>query len=65
MTVERRGFGHVLTPCPNCGGEGVVVETGMDHACGGDDRLCQSRCPIPVPVQVACSTCGGLGEVEL
>lgn len=61
MTIERRGDGYAEVPCPQCGGDGY--EVGMEHDCGGDDRLCASRCPIPV--QVACGACGGLGELEL
>ena len=49
------------TSCFGCGGQGYHVETEYGHDCGGDDRLCQSRCPVPVPVQVACEACGGSG----
>lgn len=64
MTIERRGAGHALAPCPQCGGDGWLQETGMGHDCGGDERLCYQRCPIPEPIQVACEACGGSGEVQ-
>lgn len=34
----------------DCGGTGNIGRevTGYGHVCGGDDRLCQTSCPVPV-----------------
>ena len=44
--------------CPFCSGEGYRVE--MAHACGGDEKVCQSTCPIQEQVQ--CESCNGSGQ---
>jgi len=41
-----------------CGGSGII--SGYGHDCGGDERLCQSRCPIQVPEQ-----CPGCEDCEI
>jgi len=41
--------------CPRCSGDGWDY----GHACGGDEKLCQTRCPI----QEQCEYCQGEGTI--
>lgn len=54
--------------CPYCDGHGYITvgRTAYGHDCGGDERLCQRRCPIPVQVeeQEGCEFCQTTGEVD-
>ena len=43
-------------PCPNCQGSGTLPE----HVCQGDQTVCQSKCPQPVP----CPLCGTTGRID-
>ena len=47
--------------CPCCPNQGCyeITVTGYGHACGGDERLCQTMCPIPDPEldQEQCEFC--------
>lgn len=50
----------VEVTCPDCHGKGYYVEG--EHGCGGNDEICQVRCPVPIQVQ--CELCKGEGLVE-
>ena len=48
--------------CTACSGAGFVVEeyTESEHGCNGDERECQTTCPVPVAAQrqIECEYCG-------
>lgn len=49
--------GDSCRTCQFCGGTGADVIPG--HGCHGDTSLCRKLCPVPV--EYACSECGGIG----
>jgi hypothetical protein len=59
---RERCIQEVIKCCGACGGTGytVAIKIVPGHDCGGDDKLCQTRCPVPVPVQEQheCEYCG-------
>lgn len=54
----------IVDACGPCGGQGgieIPTPDGMDHGCGGDEKLCARMCPIPVqmpPQFQQCEYCG-------
>lgn len=50
--------------CPECNGDGWVVEIEATHGCGGDENVCSHTCPVPMQVQVGCYFCLGTGVIE-
>jgi hypothetical protein len=52
----------IINACQACDGQGfaVTTTTGHGHICEGDERLCQTSCPVPVPEQTQeqCEYCG-------
>jgi hypothetical protein len=52
----------VVNDCTACDGRGftVTTTTGYGHVCGGDEKLCQTSCPVPIPEQSQeqCEYCG-------
>lgn len=48
--------------CSACNGKGFIegIKIIPGHGCGGDEQLCQSTCPIPIPEpsQEPCEYCG-------
>jgi hypothetical protein len=46
--------------CRECSGLGFIVIP--EHACGGDERACESSCPVPN--QAACPSCSPRPERE-
>jgi hypothetical protein len=52
----------IVAACGPCGGNGATVTTRINygHACGGDERRCQTECPVPEPEQdiEQCEYCG-------
>lgn len=48
----------VVADCQACGGKGYIETTGSGHACGGDEKACQTMCPVPVQEQEQCEYCG-------
>jgi hypothetical protein len=56
---------HKVTDiCPNCRGEGFVIETKMEHGCNGTDEDCLRICPVQALIQICCGACGGSGQIE-
>ena len=57
-----------MTPCPECEGRGTMLIEDVEygHACGGDEKLCQTKCPIPIQTQEIgpCTMCNGEGMVD-
>lgn len=53
---------EVISQCSVCDGKGFIVGQGTEygHDCGGDEKLCQTRCPVQVPIQTQeqCEYCG-------
>jgi DnaJ-class molecular chaperone len=44
--------------CGQCQGDGWIVVA--EHACNGDERMCQSKCPVEA--QEVCPSCDGEGK---
>lgn len=57
-----------MVPCPFCFGDGrlYIEEWDYGHACGGDEKLCQTKCPIPIDASrwEPCPYCNGEGMVD-
>lgn len=53
---------QIRASCTVCEGEGFPVTEGvrMAHACGGDEKRCQTACPVPEQTQEQeeCEYCG-------
>lgn len=60
--VLMLGAERIRVQCGPCEGRGYNPEshTEAQHGCGGDDRLCATRCPMPVEVleSIECEYCG-------
>jgi hypothetical protein len=44
----------------------LIEDVEYGHACGGDEKLCQTKCPIPIQTQEVgpCPMCNGEGMVD-
>lgn len=64
--LSKDNCGKTVT-CPECNGAGygVFYVTGYGHACGGDEKLCQTMCPVQVEEeqQCICPMCNGEKEI--
>ena len=59
----------LMKTCPDCKGDGYIVEMGQTIGCCGIPvplgECCGNGIPVQTPEQRQCHTCGCSGEVEM